>query len=173
MARLIRGLGSLAALLLGTAGVPVALALLGGNPLPEELTWGAVRRALFAPADDMILVGLITIVGWLAWLVFTLSVVSELLAIVSQQRVRIRLPGLDAPQRFAAGLLISVITMISVPQAVHADRDHGRQVVAARTAAEPAAFDSGTSRCSDTERRGCAPYEASRPCQTSPCRAAR
>ncbi|HLM21123.1 MAG TPA: LysM peptidoglycan-binding domain-containing protein [Propionibacteriaceae bacterium] len=138
MARLLRGLGSLAVLLLGTVGVPVALAFLGGNPLPEELTWGAVQRALFTPADDMILVGLITIIGWLAWLVFTLSVVSELLAIVSQQRVRIRLPGFDAPQRFAAGLLISVITMISVPQAVHADRDHGRQVGAALTAAEPA-----------------------------------
>ena len=36
----------------------------------------------------MILVGLITIVGWLAWLVFMLSVISELVAIVSQQRVR-------------------------------------------------------------------------------------
>ena len=68
----------------------------------------------------MILVGLITIVGWLAWLVFMLSVISELVAIVSEQR-RIRLPGLDAPQRFAAGLLISVITMISVPYAVQAD----------------------------------------------------
>ena len=29
----------------------------------------------------MILVGLITIVGWLAWLAFTLSVISELLAV--------------------------------------------------------------------------------------------
>ena len=47
MARLIRGLGSLAVLLLGTAGVPVALAFLGGNPLPDELTWSAMRRALF------------------------------------------------------------------------------------------------------------------------------
>ena len=65
MARLLRGLGSLAVLLLGTVGVPVALAFLGGNPLPEELTWGAVQRALFTPADDMILVGLITIIGWL------------------------------------------------------------------------------------------------------------
>ena len=101
MARLLRGLGSLAVLLLGTVGVPVALAFLGGNPLPEELTWGAVQRALFTPADDMILVGLITIIGWLAWLVFTLSVVSELLAIVSQQRVRIRLPGFDAPHHAA------------------------------------------------------------------------
>ena len=139
MARLIRGLGSLAVLLLGTAGVPVALAFLGGNPLPDELTWSAVRRALFTPVDGMILVGLITIVGWLAWLVFALSVISELVALASRQRIRIRLPGLDAPQRFAAGLLISVITMISVPHAVQADLHSGHQIAAAPVASEPTA----------------------------------
>src|SRR4249919_681113 len=131
MARLIRGLGSLAVLLLGTAGAPVALAFLGGNPLPGELTWSAVRQALFVPADGMILVGLITIVGWLAWLVFALSVISELVSIISRQRTRIHLPGLDAPQRYAAGLLISVITMVSVPYAVQADPHSDRQVAAA------------------------------------------
>ena len=133
MARLTRGLGSLALLTLGLAGIPIALALLGGNPLPHELTWSAVLRALFTPVDGVILVGLITIVGWLAWLVFAISVISELVAIVSQQRVRIRIPGLDTPQRFAAGLLLSVITMISVPQAVQADPAPDRQpaVVAA------------------------------------------
>jgi hypothetical protein len=140
MARLIRGLSSLVVLLLGTLGVPVALAVLGGNPLPEELTWNAVQCALFTPVDGMIQVGLITIVGWLAWLVFTLSVISELVAIVSEQRVRIRLPGLDAPQRFAAGLLISVITMISVPYAVQADPHPDRHVAAAPPAPEPAAL---------------------------------
>jgi LysM repeat protein len=137
MARLTRGLGSLAVLLLGTLGVPVALALLGGNPLPDELSWSAMQRALFTPVDGMILVGLITIVGWLAWLVFTLSVISELVAIVSQQRVRISLPGLEAPQRFAAGLLISVITMISLPYAVQADPHSDRHVAAAPRAPGP------------------------------------
>jgi len=122
MARLARGLGSLAVLLLGIAGVPLALSYLGGNPLPADLTLSAVRQALFAPADGVIFVGIITIIGWLAWLVFTLSVISELVSVISRHRIRIRLPGFDAPQRFAAALLISVITMISVPQAVQADR---------------------------------------------------
>ena len=139
MARLIRGLGSLAVLLVGTAGVPAALAFLGGNPLPDELSWSAMRQALAAPVDGTILVGLITIVGWLAWLVFVLSVFSELVALVSRQRIQIRLPGLDAPQRFAAGLLISVITMISTPYAVQADPDSSRQVAAAPAAPEPTA----------------------------------
>ena len=120
MTRLIRGLGSLAVLLIGTGGVPVALAFLGGNPLPEELSWSALHRALFSPVDGTFLVGLITIVGWLAWVVFTLSVISELLAIVSRQRIRIHLPGLEVPRRLVAGLVISVITMISVQHTVQA-----------------------------------------------------
>ncbi|HVD17451.1 MAG TPA: hypothetical protein VNC63_02085, partial [Propionibacteriaceae bacterium] len=137
MARRIRGLGSLAVLLLGLLGIPLALTFLGGNPLPDELTWRAVRRTLFTPVDGMFLVGLIAIVGWLAWLVFAMAVISELLAIVSHQRIRIRLPGLDAPQRFAAGLLVSVITMISVPQAVQADPAADRQFAVAAAALEP------------------------------------
>jgi LysM repeat protein len=135
MARLARGLGSLAVLLLGVAGVPLTLSYLGGNPLPQELTWSAVRQALFAPVDGAVFVGIMTIIGWLAWLVFTLSVISELVGAISRYRIRIRLPGLDAPQRFAAGLLISVITMISVPQAVQAD--HSPESPAATTPAPP------------------------------------
>jgi LysM repeat protein len=137
MARLMRGLGSLALLVLGLAGIPIALALLGGNPLPRELTWSAVLHALLTQVDGMVLVGLISIVGWLAWLVFAVSVISELVAIISQQRIRIRLPGLDAPQRFAAGLLLSVITMISVPQAVQADPAPDRQAVVISATPEP------------------------------------
>jgi LysM domain len=139
MAQLARGLGSLAVLLFGIAGVPLALASLGGNPLPHELTWSAVRQALLAPVDGGVLAGLIAMIGWLAWLVFTLSVISELVALVSRQRIRIHLPGLAAPQRFAAGLLISVITMISVPQAVQADPYPDPPVVTTLAPPEPAA----------------------------------
>ena len=132
-----RGLGSLALLVLGLAGIPIAMALLGGNPLPRELTWSSVLHTLFTPVDGTVLVGLISIVGWLAWLVFAASVLSELVGIVSQQRIRIRLPGLDAPQRFAAGLLVSVITMISVPQAVQAEPASDRQAVVIVATPEP------------------------------------
>ena len=89
MAQLMRGLGSLAVLLLGLAGVPTALVLLAGNPLPRELAWSTVLRALVTPVDGAVLVRLIAIIGWLAWLVFAMSVISELVAIASRQRIRI------------------------------------------------------------------------------------
>ena len=137
MTRLVRGLGSLVVLLISIGGVPVALAFLGGSPLPDELSWNALQRALLTQVDCTILVGLITIVGWLAWLIFTLSVISELVSVVSRQRIRIRLPGLDAPQRFAAGLLISVITMISVPHGAQAGPDTDSHVAAVPRPPEP------------------------------------
>ena len=120
MPRVIRGLGALTVLLLATVGVPLALAALGGNPLPDGLTWSSVRDALVTPDDGTILVGLITAVGWIAWAVFAISVISELVALASRQRIQIRLPGLAGPQRLAAGLLISVITMATAPQLVQA-----------------------------------------------------
>src|SRR5215211_1408467 len=146
MARLVRGLGSLSILVLGIAGVPLALVILGGSPLPDELTWSAVQRALFMPADGVILVGLIAIIGWLAWLVFGLSVISELLALASRQRIRIRLPGMEAPQRFVAGLLISVITMISVAPAVQADHPPDRRAAVAPETPEPRASTTGSAQ---------------------------
>jgi LysM repeat protein len=98
------------------------------------------------PADGVILVGLIAIIGWLAWLVFGLSVISELLALASRQRIRIRLPGMEAPQRFVAGLLISVITMISVAPAVQADHPPDRRAAVAPETPEPRASTTGSAQ---------------------------
>ena len=120
MPRVIRGLGALTILLLTIIGVPLALAALGGNPLPDGPNWSSIREALVTPDDGTILVGLITVVGWIAWAVFMISVTSELVTLASRRRIQIHLPGLAGPQRLAAGLLISVITMATAPQLVQA-----------------------------------------------------
>jgi len=114
-APVLRGLGALALLLAGLVGVPLALTVLGGNPLPANLTWESVREALFRPDDGSILLGLVTVLGWAAWLVFALSVLTELVSLVSRQRIRVTLPGLAGPQRLAAGLLVSVAAMTAAP----------------------------------------------------------
>src|SRR5688572_16098914 len=104
--RVLRGLVSLVLLLVTVLGVPLALVVLGGNPLPATVSWATLRRALLTPDDGTILIGLITVLGWVAWLVFTVSVASELIGLASRQRIRITLPGLAGPQRLAAGLLL-------------------------------------------------------------------
>ena len=114
--RVLRGLGAFVVLLLVLAGVPWALVMLGGNPLPADLSWATVWQALFTPDDGTLLIGAITLVGWVAWLVFALSVLSELVALASHRRIRIRLPGLAGPQRLAGSLLIAVIALAAIPQ---------------------------------------------------------
>lgn len=111
MSRVARGLGALTLLLLGLVGVPVALVVLGGNPLPSSVSWETLSRALLRPDDGRVLVGLITVVGWIAWAVFALSVLAELLALISGYRVELRLPGLAGPQRLASSLLIAVLAL--------------------------------------------------------------
>ncbi len=113
--RVLRGLGALALLLAGLIGVPLALAAMGGNPLPATITWESLRQALFRRDDGSILLRLVTLVGWAAWLVFALSVLAELVTLLSGRRIRLSLPGLAGPQRVAAGLLMSAIAMVTAP----------------------------------------------------------
>ena len=119
--RLIRGLGALAALLFLLVGIPAALVALTGDPLPQEVGWETVRRALLRPDDGTLLLGLITVVGWIAWLVFAISTLAEAIELGSRHRIRLRLPGLAGPQRLVAGLLLSVIAMAGASSTVQAD----------------------------------------------------
>lgn len=113
--RLVRGLGALLAILVALGGVPAALVLLGGDPLPSHLTWAGVEQVLSRPDDGTVLVGLITVIGWVAWAGFALALVTELVSALSGFRVHLTLPGLGAPQRLAAGLLVAVVALVVVP----------------------------------------------------------
>lgn len=113
--RFVRGLFALVVLLAGLVGVPLALVALGGDPLPARPSGAAVMRALFRPDDGTVLIGVITIVGWIAWLVFALSVLTELVAVLSRQRIRIPLPGLDGVQRAVGVLVVLVVAMVLLP----------------------------------------------------------
>lgn len=104
MKRLITSVGStllLAALVIGS---PTAL-----------LAWGRLDglarlspSALMGPDDGTIVLGLVTVTGWAAWFVFTLSVVIEAVALATHSRVHVTLPGLSLVQGLAAGLLWQV-----------------------------------------------------------------
>ena len=99
----------------------VLLALIGGPP--PLLTglgfydWG--RLNVFAPADYRILLALLTVAAWGAWLVFVLAVVSEAVRLVTGGRLAFRLPGLAAPQAVAGALLAGLLAA-GVPAGVAA-----------------------------------------------------
>jgi LysM repeat protein len=119
--RLIRGLGAFAVLLVLVVGVPVALTMLGGNPWPSSIGWSALKRALLQPDDGTLLIGLIAVVGWIAWLVFAVSVMAEIIRVASGQRIRVKLPGLAGPQRLVGGLVVSVAAILAASPSVQAE----------------------------------------------------
>ncbi|MFD0867063.1 hypothetical protein ACFQ06_14780, partial [Tessaracoccus lubricantis] len=55
-----------------------------------EADWGA---ALTTGAGSQLILAILAALAWAAWLVVALTVVLELLAVLSRQRIRLALPG--------------------------------------------------------------------------------
>ncbi|MDN5749492.1 MAG: LysM peptidoglycan-binding domain-containing protein, partial [Pseudonocardia sp.] len=113
--RLVRGLVALLTLAGLVAGVPAVLWLLGSRFLPDDLpTVDDVVVALSRPDDGSLLLGLLVLVGWIAWLQLTYSILVETAA---------QIRSLPRPDRFGfrttrtlAALLIGwVLTMAATP----------------------------------------------------------
>lgn len=115
MTRVLRGLAALIILVGLLVGIPVGLAVFGGNPLPGSLSWPAIAQALLTPASDQTLVGIVTILGWIAWAGFALCVAAELANTLSGRRIHLQLPGLGVGQKLAAALIITVVAMLAAP----------------------------------------------------------
>jgi len=96
-----RRLGSLLVLLALLGGPPALLLRLG------FYDWGGLNP--WAPADYRLLLGVLTLAAWAAWLVFVAAVVAEAIGLATGGRVRLRLPGPAAPQSLAAALLAGLL----------------------------------------------------------------
>ncbi len=119
--RVMRGLAALVVLLAGLVGLPWLLVVLTAALAPALAAWSN-PAALLSGADPVaILLALLLLGAWLAWSVFLVSVIGELIALVSGHRIEIRLPGGESMRRLAAGLLISVVALVSTTQASSAD----------------------------------------------------
>ena len=115
-----RGLASLALLVGLVVGVPAALLVLGGDPLPQDRDPALLWAALLRPDDGTVLARLLTLVGWLAWLVFVLSLLVELVNLVRRRSSDLVLPGLGGVQQWAAGLMLAVVALGGAAQLVSA-----------------------------------------------------
>lgn len=88
--RVARGLLSAACLLLLVVGGAVALLHWGRLDAWRDVSW---REVWQAPADISVLLGLMTLVGWVAWLAIAVTVVQETVAAVSHKGTRRRRHG--------------------------------------------------------------------------------
>lgn len=88
--RFLRALVAIAVLAALLLGVPWLLLSWG---YLEELVTADWSRILTTPDDGRILLGLFTAAGWLAWIVFAATTALEALAVLTRQRISVRLPG--------------------------------------------------------------------------------
>ena len=95
----------------GTAA-PVGLWVFGGPVWTGPVSLSRIVSTLTSPdVTGSVLIGLIKIVGWIAWLTFAIAVVIEVVAALRGRRSP-HLRGLGAQQRAAAVLVGAVITML-------------------------------------------------------------
>lgn len=103
-ARLGRPLACLA-LVAVLLGIPLALVAIGGSPLPSGLpAWHDITTALSTPDDGTLFAGLLRLLAWGGWALFTLTVLIELVARL-RGRAAPKLPALRLPQAAAAALV--------------------------------------------------------------------
>lgn len=111
---ILRGLGSAIAVLAIIVGIPLALWVFVGWPLPHELpSWSRLYSAI-ANGDipDRFWIGALAILMWVAWAAFTASVVLEAIAQVRGWAVSIRGPRLT--QAGAARLVTAIVIMLTL-----------------------------------------------------------
>lgn len=109
----VRSIGAGLALLLIVAAVPVALLVWGVPP--------TVAARLFRPDDGSALLAVFTLIGWLAWAGFTVSVVVEAVNVVGRRAVPIRLPLLGGLQTVAGALVFAALTPLGAGGAAASD----------------------------------------------------
>lgn len=126
--RWLRALASLAILLGVLLGVPWLLLQLADPLGLLAVDWA---RALTRPDDGRILLGLLGVVAWLAWAALAGTILSELVAVLTRQRIRIPVPG-TGWLRPLIGSLVAAATLTP----------------AAMAAAEPPPVAAATSRLS-------------------------
>ena len=117
-ARVVRGIGAALLLIALAAGIPVGLWVLGGPVWTGPVSLDRIISTLTSPdVTGSVLIGLVKVVGWIAWLTFAIAVVIEVIAALRGHRSP-HLRGLGTQQRAAAVLVGAVVAMLVAAPAV-------------------------------------------------------
>ncbi|MCX6462672.1 MAG: LysM peptidoglycan-binding domain-containing protein [Pseudonocardiales bacterium] len=115
LGRTVRALAAAAAILGLLVGVPAALWHVAGRLLDGRLLLalepgGSVLEVLTSPDDGTLLIAFLVAVGAIAWLMLAVSLVGELVAVVTRRpTARLTLPGLRWSSGIAAALVSAVL----------------------------------------------------------------
>jgi hypothetical protein len=115
--RILSGAGAAAGLVVLLVGAPLALHAWGKVGLLARIDWAHVFTV---PDDGRLMLGLLSLVGWGAWLLLAVSIVVEVVEMldrVSAERTHrphrpVSVPGLDLPRLLVRGLVVSAVTAV-------------------------------------------------------------
>lgn len=111
MGRLLRSLSALVVLVAVVVGAPMALWVLGRGLLPAGVpSAGEFWEGLTTRDTGGVFLGLLVVVGFIAWAVFTVCVVLEIAALLIGRRRAWRIPLLRVPQSVATALISVILT---------------------------------------------------------------
>src|SRR5664279_3291549 len=109
--RLLRALAALIVLVAVVVCAPIALCVLGRGLLPAGVpTLGEVWEGLTSRDTGGVFLGLLVVVGFIAWAVFTVCVVLEIAALLTGRERAWRIPMLRVPQSAATALISVILT---------------------------------------------------------------
>lgn len=150
--RLARSVAALLVIGAVIGGGAWALSRFGRLDALASLSWAR----LWTTADDGgIVLGVITVIGWIAWALATASLVSELLAAISQQRWRLRFPGLSlfapASSVLATAIVGLVVGQVVTPAPAFATPSTERAPEPAQIAGDPLTADDERASSKPTE----------------------
>ncbi|WP_420176303.1 LysM peptidoglycan-binding domain-containing protein [Luteococcus sp. OSA5] len=111
MTRQVKGTAALLALCVLVLGTPWLLLRVGQLGALRGLDWS---NLLVLPDTGGVLLAAMTLAGWMAWAVFTSSVVAELVAVLTRERLRVRIPGTSALQPLVAMLVLAAVSMLGL-----------------------------------------------------------
>src|SRR3954469_10933703 len=124
--RLIKAMGAVIVVAAVVAGPPWALARFIGNPWPAE------GISLSAPLTDGAIIGLLAAVVWVLWAQLVACIVVEAIAVLTDDRIQLRVPFTLPVQQHVARRLITTLVLVAVSSSVAAN------TAAAATAHPPA-----------------------------------
>lgn len=106
--RLVRAVAALSALALLFVGVPWLLIAIGNPGHLLQVDWST---ALLVGADSRVVLALVSVVAWLAWGILALTVLFEAVAVLTRERVVLRLPGTAWLRPAAAALVVAAFSV--------------------------------------------------------------
>lgn len=113
MKQRLTGLAYLLTIIVILVGLPAALVAVG-SPWPARIpAAGDVWGSLTSPDDGRLALAALTVLGWICWLVITVSVLLEVAARLRGTAKAPSLPGLALPQSWARGLVAGALLLLS------------------------------------------------------------